>query len=159
MLGVFDRSDLLSRSGLDLMSAVRDGSLPHAPIYRELGAVICEIGDGEAVVRARPDERYYNPLGSMHGGYIATLLDMGMGCAAHTKVAAGSSYTTIELKTNFVRAVNRRSGLLRVVGHVVHAGRRIVTVEGRLFDEEERLCAHGVSTCAVFAITAGDPPH
>lgn len=153
MLGVFSPADLASRSGLALMTAVRDGALPPAPIYRELGAVLREVDDGQAVVEARPDERYYNPLGSLHGGYIATLLDMCMGCAAHTKIPAGSSYVTVELKANFVRRVLVHATPLRAAGRVVHAGRQIVTVEGRLFDGEKRLCAHGTCTCSVLPLS------
>jgi uncharacterized protein (TIGR00369 family) len=95
---------------------------------------------------------HYNPLGTVHGGVAATLLDSVMGCAVHTTLEAGIGYTTLEIKVNYVRAMTDKTDPVTVEGKVINVGRRIATAEGRLFDQEDRLLAHGTTTCLVFPL-------
>ena len=121
-----------------------------APIGKVLGFHLVEAGDGHAVFTGRPGPHHYNPQGVVHGGYAATLLDSAMGCAIQTKLAAGISYGTVELKINYVRAITDATGLVRATGTAVHVGRRLATAEGRLTDATGRLFAHGSTTCMVY---------
>ena len=99
-----------------------------------------------------PQRMHYNPLGSVHGGWYATLLDSALGCAVHTVLEAGQGYTTAELGIHIVRAASERSGPLRAIGQVVYAGRQLATAEARIVDAAGKLYAHGSTTCLVFAV-------
>jgi len=112
--------------------------------------VLIEATRERAVFQGRPQLRHYNPLGSVHGGWIATLLDSCVGCAVHVSLPAGKAYTTAELKVNYVRAVTDRVGLVRAVGTVIHLGNRMATAEGRLVGPDGKLYAHATTTCFVF---------
>lgn len=140
------------KSGAELFSAMLSGSLPPAPIADTLGFSLAEVGEGTAVFTIDCSEFHYNPLGTVHGGVIATLLDSAMSCAVHTLLPAGSGYTTVEMKVNFVRPILADTGPLRCVGTVVHGGRRIATAEGKLVDGNGKLYAHGTTTCLIFAV-------
>lgn len=137
-------------SGLDHLRAMRDGRLPRAPIMELLGFWPAEIEEGRVVFASRPEEYHYNPIGVVHGGFAATLLDSAMGCAVHTTLPAGIGYTTLEVKVNYVRALTRETGEVRCEGRVIHAGKRTATAEGRLVDASGRLYAHGTTTCLIF---------
>ena len=100
----------------------------------------------------RPDESQYNPIGSVHGGIIATVLDSVMGCAVHTKLPVGRGYTTLEIKVNYLRAVRDASGVMRAIGTVIHLGRQTAMAEARLVDEHGKLYAQSTTTCMVFDI-------
>jgi uncharacterized protein (TIGR00369 family) len=139
-------------SGLDFLRGIAEGRLPPPPIAHFLGFGLVEVEEGRAVFAGTPDFRLYNPIGSVHGGYIATLLDSAMSCAVQTTLPAGMGYTTVEIKVNFVRAVTDRTGPVRCEGKVISAGRRIGTSEGRLIDADGRLLAHGTATCLVIAL-------
>jgi uncharacterized protein (TIGR00369 family) len=106
------------------------------------------------VFAATPSREHYNPLGSVHGGYISTLLDSCMGCAVHTELAPGQGFTSLELKVNFVRRVSAETGPVRAEGKVIHVGGQVATAEGRLVDGKGRLLAHGTTTCLVFRLPA-----
>jgi uncharacterized protein (TIGR00369 family) len=109
-----------------------------------------DVGDGEAIFEGLPGEEHFNPIGVVHGGYAATLLDSAMGCAVHTTLPAGVGYTTLTLETKFVRPIGRDTGVVRAEGRVVHRGRRQATSEGRLVAAESgKLLAHGSGTCLV----------
>jgi uncharacterized protein (TIGR00369 family) len=123
--------------------------LPPAPIAELVGFDLVELGEGRASFALDPAERHYNPLGTVHGGIAATLLDSAMGVAVHTTLDEGETYTTLELKVNFVRAITEATGRVVATGSVVHRGRRVATAEARLTDEDGRLLAHGTSTCLV----------
>jgi uncharacterized protein (TIGR00369 family) len=123
--------------------------IPHAPIAELVGMDLVELGEGRATFALDPAERHYNPLGTVHGGIAATLLDSAMGCAVHTTLGAGERYTTIELKVNFVRAITEATGRVVAEGSVIHRGGRVTTAEARLTDEDGRLLAHGTSTCLI----------
>ena len=123
--------------------------LPVAPIAELLGFDLVELGEGRASVELDPAERHYNPLGTVHGGIAATLLDSAMGCAVHTTLDEGEAYTTLELKVNYVRAITEATGRVVATGSVIHRGGRVATAEARLTDAGGRLLAHGTSTCLI----------
>ena len=138
-----------SMSGIEFLRAIRDGRLPPPPIAQLLGFRLAEVEPGRAVFECTPDERHYNPIGVVHGGLAMTLLDSAMGVCVHASLPAGSAYTTLEAKTNLVRAITAETGPLRAVGKVVHAGKRVATAEARLQDPSGKLYAHATSTCIV----------
>jgi uncharacterized protein (TIGR00369 family) len=140
-----------SMSGIDFLRAIRDGDLPPPPLASLLGFRLVEIEPGHAVFECVPGEQHYNPIGVVHGGMAMTLLDSAMGCSVHTRVPAGGAYTTLEAKTNLVRAITDDTGRLRAIGKVVHLGSRIATAEGRLEDARGKLYAHATSTCLVLS--------
>jgi uncharacterized protein (TIGR00369 family) len=150
--GVSTLETIRSMSGLDFLRAIADGRLPHAPISDTLGFHLVEATKGHAVFIGEPKHDFYNPIGSVHGGWAATLLDSCMACAVHTAVPAGQGYTTVEFKLNCVRPVMPNSGPLRAEGKVINAGRTIATSEGRLVDAGGKLYAHGTETCLIFPL-------
>jgi uncharacterized protein (TIGR00369 family) len=137
-------------SGADYLRKIVTGEVPAPPIAVTLGFDLAEIGEGFAVFTLAPGEHHYNPLATVHGGVICTLLDSAMGCAVHSVVPRGHAYTTAELKVNFVRPITRDTPLLRAEGRLIHQGRRLATAEGKLIDGTGRLYAHGVTTCLIF---------
>lgn len=139
--------EALKLSGLEFLSAIRDGKLPHPPIAETAGFQLVVVEPGFVVWEGEPKPAYFNPLGGIHGGWIATLLDSCMGCAGHTTLPAGVPYTTVDLKVNYVRAVTPKLGMMRAEGKVLHAGRKLLSIEGRLVDGNGKLYAHGVSAC------------
>jgi uncharacterized protein (TIGR00369 family) len=136
-------------TGIDFLRAMRDGDLPPPPIAVLLGFRLTEVEPGHVVFECTPGEQHYNPIGVVHGGLAMTLLDSAMGCCVQTRVPAGSGYTTLEAKTNLVRAITDKTGRLRAIGKVVHIGSRIATAEGRLEDASGKLYAHASTTCIV----------
>jgi uncharacterized protein (TIGR00369 family) len=141
---------IAGRSGLEVMRAMLDGTLPYAAIARTLDFTIVEVGDGRAVFQGTPLARHLNPLGTVHGGWIATLLDSALGCAIHTLLPAGRGYTTAELGVNYVKAVTPRVPCVRAEGRVIHCGRQLATAEARLVGADGTLYAHATTTCLVF---------
>jgi uncharacterized protein (TIGR00369 family) len=140
----------LELSGLDYLRAMMSGELPPPPIAMTLGMLPVEVEEGRAVFAATPSEYHYNPIGVVHGGLAATMLDSATGCAVQTTLPAGVGYTTLELKTNFVRAITRDTGRILCEAEVVHRGGTIATAEGRLRAESTgKLLAHGTSTCLI----------
>ncbi len=150
--GVVDIEVLRRQSGLDFLRGIVDGRLPSPPIAEVLGFKLIRADPGEAVFEAVPAARHYNPIGSVHGGFAATLLDSCMACAVQTTLPVGQGYTSLELKVHFVRALTDAVGPIRAEGRVVHAGRRQGTAEGYLRDAEGKLYAHGTTTCMIFSI-------
>jgi uncharacterized protein (TIGR00369 family) len=134
-------------TGLEFLQRLADGSYPAPPFAAAMDIWIVEAGPGRAVFAATPSHRFYNPLGCVHGGWISTLLDSAMGCAVHSVLGPGQAYTTVDLSVSFVRPVFEKSGKLRCEGKIIHAGTRIATAEGRLWDEAGTLIAHGTETC------------
>ena len=135
--------------GIDFLRAMRDGKLPPPPLARLIGFSLTEVEPGHAVFDFVPAEQHYNPIGVVHGGLAMTLLDSAMGCSVHTRMPAGGGYTTLEAKTNLVRAITDKTGRLRAIGKLVHLGSRIATAEGRLEDAAGKLYAHATTTCIV----------
>ena len=136
-------------SGLEFLRKIAVGELPPPPIADLLGMRLVWVEPSSAAFEFDPAEFMYNPLGTVHGGIVTTLLDSAMGCAVHTTLPAGVGYTTLELKVNFVRSVLTRLGPMRAEGKVVHAGPTVSTAEARLVDRSETLYAHGVSTLMI----------
>lgn len=141
---------LTQRSGLELLKAMLSADLPGAPIAAVLDFVPIEVESGRVVFEGYPSAKLFNPIGSVHGGWAATLLDSSVGCAVHSVLPAGKGYTTVELKVNFVRPIMPDSGPIRAEGKIIHAGKRIATAEGRLTDASGRLYAHATTTCMIF---------
>lgn len=139
-----------SMSGIDYLRAIAQGKLPPPPIALLLGFDIDEVEEGRVVFTAETGEHQYNPIGVVHGGVAATLLDSVMGCAVHSRLPRGRGYTTLEIKVNYVRAIKHDSGPLRAIGTVVHMGGKTATAEARLLDREGRLVAHATTTCMLF---------
>jgi uncharacterized protein (TIGR00369 family) len=143
-------------SGLDALRAIMAGELPPPPIALLMGMQPVDVSEGRAVFAAEPGERHYNPIGLVHGGLAATLLDSTMGCAVQTTLPAGVGYTTLELKVNFTRPITRDTGRVLCRAEIVHRGGRVATAEGRVVAEATgKLLAHGTTTCLILAAEPG----
>jgi len=153
--GVASLQQLQGRSGLQIMQAMLAGELPYPHIMQTLDYSLLEVEKGRAVFQGVPQLMHYNPLGSVHGGWYATLLDSALGCAVHTMLEAGQGYTTAELGLHIVRAASQKSGPLRAIGQVVHVGRQLATAEARIVGADGKLYAHGSTTCLVFQLPPG----
>jgi uncharacterized protein (TIGR00369 family) len=149
-IGVSRPEQVAGPTGMQMFEAMFEGRLPWAPIGDTLDFVPVRIEPGYAVFQGAPKYAHYNPLGTVHGGWFATLLDSAVACAVHSTLPVGKAYTTIELKTNIVRALTEEVPLVRAEGRVVHGGNQIATAEGRLFGPDGRLYAHASTTCLVF---------
>ena len=136
-------------SGLQLLTNIMEGALPEPPIQRMLDFRLVQVERGYTAFAGSPKFDYYNPIGSVHGGYTASLLDSCMACAVHSTLEAGYSYTTLEIKINYVRAITSDTGEVRAEGRVINSGKRIATAEGRLVDSAGKLYAHGTTTCLI----------
>jgi len=143
-------------SGLATLQSMVNGAMPPPPVMSMLGMGRMEVAEGTVTVTLEPQEFHYNPLGSVHGGVLATLLDTGTGCAVHTTLSAGVGYTSLDLNTRFLRPATVRSGLLTCVGTVIARGRRTATAEARITDGRGALIAHATSTCLLFEISTGE---
>jgi uncharacterized protein (TIGR00369 family) len=142
------------RSGLETLQAIFAGELPSPLIGATLDFIPIQMDVGVAVFQGRPQLRHYNPLGAVHGGWFATLLDSALGCAVHSALPAGKGYTTLELKVNIVRALTEAVPVVRAEGKLIHLGRQMATSEARLVGPDGKLYAHGTTTCLVFDQTA-----
>jgi uncharacterized protein (TIGR00369 family) len=150
--GVIPLDKARSMDALPLFREMLAGRLPAPPISKALGFSMSDIEFGRAVFEYEPVAAHFNPLGSIHGGIAATLLDSVMGCAIHSTLKAGSGFTTLEIKINYVRAMTDKTGLVRAEGKVINVGSRIATAESRLVDIAGKLLAHGTTTCMIFPI-------
>jgi len=140
----------LALAGLDYIRGIADGSYPPPPIASMLGFEIVAAEPGRAVFAMAPAEWMYNPIGSVHGGVAATILDSCMGCAVHTTLAAGAGYATSDLQVRYIRAMRTATGRVLAEGRVLHAGRRTATAEGRLLTEADgTLLAHATTACMI----------
>jgi uncharacterized protein (TIGR00369 family) len=140
----------LKLGGLEYMRAISQGTMPPPPVARLLGFQLLEADPGRAVFALEPAEWMYNPIGSVHGGIAATILDSCMGCAVHTTLEAGVGYTTTDLQVRYIRGMNVTTGRVLAEGRVLHAGKRTATAEGRLFAESgEALIAHATTGCMI----------
>lgn len=151
-IGLLSVDQLRELDGLDLFRGIIAGRIPAPPITETMGFWLKEAEPGRVVFAARPERRHYNPIGSVHGGFAATLLDSAMSCAVHTHLKKGSGYTTVEFKVNFVRPIMETTGTVLCEGRSINVGSRIGTAEGRIIDESGKLYAHGTTTCLIFAI-------
>jgi uncharacterized protein (TIGR00369 family) len=138
------------KTGLELLREISQGQLPPPPIAVLMGFSGALFEEGRAVFEGDPAEYLYNPIGVVHGGYAMTLLDSAMGCAVQSTLDVGERYTTLEVKTNFVRPITVDTGRVRSEGLVVHRGSTIATAEGKLTAiESGKLLAHGTTTCLI----------
>ncbi len=137
-------------SGLEYLRKIVTGELPRPPIGELMNFDITELSEGRAVFTVEPAEYHYNPIGVVHGGLAATLLDSAMGCAVHSRLPAGEGYTTLEIKVNYIRPMTSETGRVRCEAKVIHVGGRTASAEGRVVDESGKLYAHGTTTCIIF---------
>src|SRR6266511_4715646 len=141
--------------GIDVLRAIEGGQLPPPPVAQLIGLEVDQVSEGLVTFAFEPAEFHYNPLGTVHGGILTTVLDSAMGCAVHSRLRAGLSYTTLELKVNFLKPVRVTTGRVRGEGKVVHLGGRVATAEAHLVDGEGALYAHATSTCLISAPGSG----
>jgi uncharacterized protein (TIGR00369 family) len=136
-------------SGLAYLCAIKNGEIPPPPIAVLMNMIVAEIEEGRVVFTVEPAEYHYNPIGMVHGGLAATLLDSALGCAIQTMLAAGVGYTTLEIKVNYIRSMTRDTGTVYCEGKVLHSGGRVATAEGRITDASGKLYAHATTTCII----------
>jgi uncharacterized protein (TIGR00369 family) len=135
--------------GLSFLRAMADGTLPPPPIVSTMGLTLLEVDAGRVVFSIEPGGFHYNPIGSVHGGVYATILDSATGCAVHTTLPAGVAYTSLDLSVKFLRAATTDSGTLRCEGTVVQAGRRTALATAHLTGPGGRLYATATSSCLI----------
>jgi uncharacterized protein (TIGR00369 family) len=138
-------------SGVELFQAIWRGELPIPPIAATLGFEAVSAEPGRVVFACTPGEHHYNPIGVVHGGLAATLLDSAAGSAVHTTLPAGTGYTSLDLSVRFLRPVTKDSGPLRAIGTVLNRTRRTALAQAELVDATDRLLAHATSTCLIMA--------
>ncbi|WP_430593238.1 PaaI family thioesterase [Humidisolicoccus flavus] len=147
-----DKRALFARPGIEQLRAVANGEFPPPPIGSHIGLEFSSVEDGEVVMTAVPDESHYNPVGSVHGGFFATLLDSACGCAVHTTLPAGVAYTSLELKVSFLRAITAETGIVTARGWVTKRGRSASFAEAEIRDQEGRVLATASSTCLIIPL-------
>ncbi len=152
--GLARPEDVAGKTGMEVMQAMLAGELPYPHIAETLDFALIEVEPGKAIFQGTPQLKHYNPLGTVHGGWYATLLDSAVGCAVHTLMPVGRAYTTAELSINIVRAASHKTGPLRAIGTVIHCGRQLATAEGRIVGPDGKLYAHATTTCLVFEVPA-----
>lgn len=153
---VTDLAAIAAMSGLEYLQHLVDTER-QPPIGELMDFRLVEFGPGFAVFEGAPQAFHYNPIGAVHGGFAATLLDSAVGCAIHTTLKAGLAYTTVELKVNYTRPLRANTGPVRCEGKVIHVGGRVGTAEGRITDASGRLYAHATTTCLIFPLQEGPP--
>ena len=153
--GVTPTEVMASMAGIDFVRAIFSGKLPAPPIMQTIEPFDSTAEPGAVVMHSIPGFRHYNPIGLVHGGYAATLLDSVMGLAVHTMLPVGTGYTTLEFKISFIRGLTEESGPVRSEGRTLNVGRRTATAEARITDAKGRLLAHATTTCLVFEIPKG----
>ena len=150
--GLARMEQIAGKSGREVLDAMMSGGLPYPPMNETMNMTLLEVDHGRAVFQGIPLPQHYNPLGTVHGGWFATLLDSALGCAVQTTLPVGLSYTTAELSIKIVRSASHKTGQLRAVATVVHVGRQMATAEARVEDESGKLYAHATTTCLVFDV-------
>jgi uncharacterized protein (TIGR00369 family) len=148
--GVVPADVLGSFDGLSFLQGIIAGTLPNPPISEVLGFHLIEVATGRAAFEGVPEFRHYNPIGTVHAGFAATLLDSALGCAIFSTLARGDAWTTLELKLNLVRPLTKDTGPVRAEGRVIHRGRSVATSEGDVKDSTGKLYAHATTTCMIF---------
>jgi uncharacterized protein (TIGR00369 family) len=136
-------------SGLNYLRAVASGDVPPPPMALLMNIEIASVDTGRVVFAGTPGEEHYNPHGTVHGGWAATMFDTALGCAVHSVLDVGFGYTTLDLHVNFVRPITRETGRIRCEAHVLHSGKRIATAEAKLLDGQDKLYGHATTTCLI----------
>ncbi|WP_431280425.1 PaaI family thioesterase [Leifsonia poae] len=139
-------------SGLDYLQSMIDGELPPPPIASHMRMALTEVGPGTATFVCEPDESHYNPIGTVHGGLVCTLLDSALGCAVQTTLAKGQGYTSIEIKVNYLRPVFASAGPLTCVATVTKPGSRVAFADGVVTDASGKAVATATGSLLVFPI-------
>ena len=152
--GILSLAEVATMSPMDFFDGIGRGNLPSLQINAVLDFTPVQWASGLFVFQGTPDQRHYNPLGSVHGGYIATLLDSCMGCAVHTLLKTDLGYTTADLRVSYIRALRSEAGPVRAEGRIIHVGRSTALAEGRLYDVDERLYAVASTTCLILDMNA-----
>jgi uncharacterized protein (TIGR00369 family) len=152
--GVASPARIAGLSGLQILRGSLAGDLPYPPIADTLDFLLLEVDEGRALFQGTPGQAHLNPMGTVHGGWYATLLDSALGCAVQTMLPAGRAYTTAELGINLVRAIGPRAQRVRAEGTIVHCGRQLATAQARLYGPDGTLYAHATTTCLVFDAAA-----
>jgi uncharacterized protein (TIGR00369 family) len=147
--GLADPSQTHGMSGLEVLRATLRGELPYSSMSKTLDFMLIHVSEGCAVFQGAPSEKHLNPMGTVHGGWFATLLDSALGCAIWTQMPIGKIYTTAELSVNLVRALTPQVTRVRAIGQVVHCGRKLATAEAKLVGTDGTLYAHASTTCLV----------
>ncbi len=150
--GVTPMQVMASMAGVDFVRAIFDGTLPAPPIMQTIEPFDSSAEPGVVVMHSIPGFRHYNPIGSVHGGYAATLLDSAMGLAVHSALPPGTGYTTLEFKVSFIKGMTEDTGMVRTEGRTLNVGRRAAAAEARITDAKGRLLAHATTTCLVFEL-------
>jgi uncharacterized protein (TIGR00369 family) len=150
--GVTPAAVMAAMPGVEFVRAMFAGRLPTPPIMQTIEPFDCTVEPGVVAMHSIPGFRHYNPIGSVHGGYAATLLDSAMGLAVHSMLPPGTGYTTLEFKVSFIKGMTEDTGAVRTEGRTLNVGRRAATAEARITDAKGRLLAHATTTCLVFEI-------
>lgn len=151
-IGTIPLADVAELSGIEQLRRVVGGDYPAPPIAERMNFALVEVSDGRAVFQGVPGERHLNPLGGVHGGWAATVMDSALGCCIHTLLQPGEAYSTAEMKINYTRPITPRTGLVTCEGKVVHKGRTLAVSEARLTDADGKLLAFGTETCSIFPV-------
>jgi uncharacterized protein (TIGR00369 family) len=151
-IGTIPHDDILEFSGLELLQRLIEGKYPAPPMAALLNFTLTEASEGRVVFRAMPSEKHLNPLGGVHGGWAASVLDSALGCAVQTLLEKGEAYSTAEFKVNLMRPITPRTGEVVCEGKVVHKGRTLAVSEARLTDANGKLLAFGTETCSIFPV-------
>jgi uncharacterized protein (TIGR00369 family) len=150
LTGLVPPGEIVSRGGLSFLKDMVARKVPQAPMCATLGFHLAEVAEGFAAFEGTPELRHYNPIGTVHGGFAATLLDSALGSAIFSTMVKGEAWTTLELKLNLVRPIGEDTGTVRAEGRIVHRGRTVATADGTLKDRAGKLYAHASTTCMVF---------
>lgn len=150
--GVARPEQVAGKTGLKVMQALLDGELPYAHMAKTLDFMLIEVGPGLATFQGTPGVQHLNPLGTVHGGWFASLLDSALGCAVHTLMPPGRGYTTVDLSVKLVKALTPQVQRVRAMGKVVHCGRQLATAEAQLLGPDGTLYAHASTACLVFEL-------
>jgi uncharacterized protein (TIGR00369 family) len=146
-----------SQTGLQALSGMLEGTTPPAPMGKHLNFYIVHVSQGRVVFQGRPQAEHLNPMGTLHGGWYATILDSALGCAVHTMLPAGRAYTTSQLNLQLVRSIPLHEQRIQAVGEVVHCGRQLATAQGQLRGPDGTLYAHATCTCLIFDLPESPP--
>ncbi len=147
--GSMSLTDVAQLTPEEFFDGIGNGVYPHPPIGELMDFVPIQWAPGSFIFQGTPGPQHYNPLGTVHGGYAATLLDSCMGCSIHTQLKKGQGYTTLDLRISYIRALTNKTGPIRAEGTVVHLGRSTALAEGKIYDADGRLFATGTTTCMI----------
>jgi len=150
--GVNTRESIAGKTGIEIMQAILHGELHYPPIAQTLDFLLIEVSEGRAVFQGTPGYAHLNPMGTIHGGWFATLLDSALACAIQTMIPEGRAYTTTELSLNIVRPLTPQVPRVRAEGNVLHCGRQLATADGKLYGPDGKLYAHATTTCFILEL-------